>query len=219
MAGVLHYGMMRSRSSHRLLRALPSPLLFLGLLAVPLAAQVTARSDFMVMPGDLINVQIVGEKDLNGQFLVDDRGVVVLPMLGARQVTGAPWSQMRDSLFALYGRELRYPAVQLTPLRRVTVLGHVNLAGLHMLDPHVTLSGAIAVAQGASPDGDLERIRLVRDGRTLLDRAAIDATVASLGIRSGDQIYVGRRGWWDRNSGTVVGSLISAVVLLVTVGR
>lgn len=217
LGSVLHFGMMLSRSLIQWVR--PLSMLLLGLGAGSIGAQVTAHSDFVVMPGDLINVQIVGEKDLNGQFLVDDRGIVVLPMVGARQVTWAPWHQTRDSLFALYARELRYPSVQLTPLRRVTVLGHVNLAGLHMLDPHVTLAGAIAVAQGASPDGDLGRVRIVRDGTTLLERAAIDATVASLGIRSGDQIYVGRRGWWDRNSGTVVGALISAVVLLVTVPR
>jgi len=195
------------------------PCFLLGLGAGPLSAQGESRPDVLLLPGDLLSVQIVGEKDLTGQFLVDDRGLVVLPLLGARSVTWAPWSQVRDSLFAAYARELRIPSIQVTPLRRVTVLGHVNLAGMHMVDPHVTLAGAIAMAQGASPDGDLRRIRVVRDGRTLVDGPALDASVARLGIRSGDEIFVGRRGWWDLNSGTVVGALISAVALLVTVSR
>jgi len=216
---VLHLDGMRLLPLCRSVRLMLCLLFAFGAGAHPLRAQGNGRGGIVVLPGDLISVQIVGEKDLTGQFLVDDRGVAVLPLLGARAVTGAPWPQVRDSLLAAYARELRLPSVQLVPLRRVTVLGHVNLAGMHMLDPHVTLAGAIGVAQGASPDGDLRRIRVVRDGATLVDGAALEASFASLGIRSGDQIFVGRRGWWDRNSGTVVGALISAVALLVTVTR
>jgi protein involved in polysaccharide export with SLBB domain len=214
---VLHLNAMRPFPAQRCLR-LAFYLLF-ALWAQPLSAQRDDRREVLLLPGDLLSVQIVGEKELTGQFLVDDRGMVVLPLLGARSVTWAPWSQVRDSLFAAYARELRIPSVQVTPLRRVTVLGHVNLAGMHMVDPHVTLAGAIAMAQGASPDGDLRRIRVVRDGRTLVDGPALETSVSRLGIRSGDEIFVGRRGWWDRNSGTVVGALISAVALLVTVTR
>lgn len=216
---VLHLSIMRSFNRWLSSGWLVSLTFALGGSAQGALAQGDERGDLVLRPGDLVNVQIVGEKELAGQFLVDDRGVVVLPLLGARGVTGAPWPQVRDSLLAAYGRELRIPSVQVIPLRRVTVLGHVNLAGMHMVDPHVTLAGAIALAQGATPDGDLQRIRVVRDGTTIVDRAAIEATLTKLGIRSGDQIFVGRRGWWDRNSGTVVGAVISAVALLVTVPR
>lgn len=194
-------------------------LLALGPGASTLRGQDASAARVVLYPGDVIAVQIAAEKELTGQFVVDDRGIVVLPLLGARTVTGIPWGIARDSLLAAYGRELRFPVVQLTPLRRVTVLGHVNLAGLHLLDPQVTIAGAIAMAQGASLDGDLRRIRVVREGVTIVAAAPIEATVTTLGIRSGDQLFVGRRGWWDRNSGAVVGSLISAVALLVTVGR
>lgn len=214
---MLHLTVMRSCVGWR------SSLGWLALCGVLIAPSLSAqgRDDraLYLRPGDLLSVLVVGEKDLTGQFLVDDRGLVVLPLLGARPVTEAPWSQVRDSLLAEYARELRIPSIQITPLRRVTVLGQVNLAGMHMLDPHVTLAGAIAVAQGASPDGDLRRIRVVRDGVTLVDGAALEASMATLGIRSGDEIFVGRRGWWDRNSGMVVGAVISAVALLVTVSR
>lgn len=210
---------MRLRLRWPLIRSARRLLLTFAFGASPLLAQGDGRREIVVLPGDVISVQVLWEKDLTGQYLVDDRGMVVLPLLGSMIVTGAPWSQVRDSLLTAYTRELRIPSVQLIPLRRVTVLGHVNLAGMHLVDPQVTLAGAIAMAQGASLDGDLRRIRVVRDGTTVLDGADVDVTVAKLGIRSGDQIYVGRRGWWDRNSGTVAGALISAVALLVTVGR
>ncbi|MFZ9898098.1 MAG: polysaccharide biosynthesis/export family protein [Gemmatimonadaceae bacterium] len=201
------------------MRACLVGLLALSAEASMLHGQDAAATRVTLYPGDVIAVQIAAEKELTGQFVGDDRGGVVLPLLGARTVTGIPWGIARDSLLAAYARELRFPVVQLTPLRRVTVLGHVNLAGLHLLDPQVTIAGAIALAQGASLDGDLRRVRVVREGVTIVAEAPIEATVTTLGIRSGDQLFVGRRGWWDRNSGAVVGSLISAVALLVTVGR
>ncbi len=216
-AAVLHLNLMRPFPKPRLFYAFCFLLFALG--APPLTAQGDDRPEVLLLPGDLLSVQIVGEKDLTGQFLVDDRGLVVLPLIGVKSVTWAPWPQVRDSLHAAYARELRIPSIQITPLRRVTVLGHVNLAGMHMVDPHVSLAGAIGMAQGASPDGDLRRIRVVRAGVTLIDGPALEASVARLGVRSGDEIFVGRRGWWDRNSGTVVGALISAVALLVTVAR
>ncbi|MEK0430324.1 MAG: hypothetical protein RL139_128 [Gemmatimonadota bacterium] len=190
-----------------------------ALAGTPLSAQGTGAPEVTLRPGDAIDVRIVADADLSGVCPVDERGMVTLPLVGTRLVTGAVWSVVRDSLLAAFARELRYPSVQLTPMRRIPILGHVNKAGVQLLDPAVTLAGAIAMAQGASPDGDLRKVRVVRDGITLLEAAPVDATVFQLDLRSGDQVVVGRRSWWDRNSGAVVGAVISAVTLLVTAGR
>jgi len=203
----------------RLLRWALSLGLALACSGVSLAAQGPGAPAVMLRAGDAIDVRIVAEADLSGVCPVDERGMVTLPLVGTRRVIGAPWPEVRDSLLAAFARELRYPSVQLTPLRRIPILGHVNKAGVQLVDPDVTLAGAIAMAQGASPDGDLAKVRVVRDGVTLMAAAPIDATVHQLDLRSGDQVVVGRRGWWDRNSGAVVGALISAVTLLVTAGR
>jgi protein involved in polysaccharide export with SLBB domain len=91
----------------------------------------------------------------------------------------------------------------------------VNRPGLYNLDPTVTLSGAIATASGASPLGDLRRIRLVRDGKTFAARVGGNETLNTLDVRSGDQIYVGERSWLERNSAFLVGALISTATTIV----
>ena len=190
-----------------------------GLVTGAPALEAQGAGSVRLVAGDAIEVRVVADTARSGVFVVDDRGDVVLPFIGTQRVTVASWGEVRDSLAARFARELRWQTVQLTPLRRVPILGHVNKAGLYWIDPHVSIAGAIAMAQGAASDGDLRRIRLVRDGGQWVGRVPLESTLAAVALRSGDQLYVERRTWWDRNSGTVVGALISAVALLVTVGR
>jgi protein involved in polysaccharide export with SLBB domain len=187
-------------------------------LPAPLAAQsAPAVSDaFALGPGDVIRVKIWREKDLNGDYMVDERGDVTLPLLGARSVTGRPWADLRDSLMVAYRRELKAPSVSLIPLRRVYVLGEVTKPGLYLADPTLPLAGIVALAGGASPLGDLHHTRLVRDGRTVNDAVKIEEAGANIDVRSGDQIIVDQRSWFDRNSTFVASALISVASIVIT---
>lgn len=184
------------------------------LVAATLRAQ---TAELTLRPGDLIDLKVHPETTLGGAVPVDERGFATFPILGVRAVGGLPWSAVRDSVIAAYRRELRDPVVTLTPLRRVTVLGSVNRAGVYHVDPTLPLAGAIALAEGAAEEGDLRRVRVVRDGRTVLADVPIERLLADLDIRPGDQLFVDRRGWWDRNSGPVVAAAVSAVAIAVTV--
>jgi polysaccharide export outer membrane protein len=164
-----------------------------------------------LQPGDILQVRIWKEPDLGGDFLVDPSGRVTLPKLGERQVAGVPLATLRDRLLAEYRVSLRNPSITLTPLRRVQVLGNVNRPGIYNVDPTLTLTGVLALAGGANANGNLRRINLVREGRVVRERVTEGASLATLDVRSGDQLYVGERAWVDRNSGVLIGALISAV--------
>jgi len=196
----------------------------------PAAAQTTAPADTStrppsqdtsadaavgLTPGDVLRVVIWREPDLSGEFIVDPDGVVTLPMIGVQRVTGIPLGQLRTRIMEQYRVNLRNPSITVTTLRRIQVLGQVNRPGLYNLDPTVTLSGAIATASGATPMGDLRRIRLVRDGKTFAARVGGNERLNTLDVRSGDQIYVGERSWIDRNSAFLVGALISTATTIV----
>lgn len=190
----------------------------LASLPAPAAPQVvSASSELVLMPGDVLQVVIWREEDLSGEFQVDRDGVVVLPLLGERTVVGRPWGEVKDELLEGYRGELRNPSIELTPFRTVYVLGEVRLPGLYQVQPtHDNLAGAVALAGGATPQGDVMKLKVVREGTVVLDGIPGERRLAALGIRSGDQIFVPRRGWFDRNSTFLVSAMLSLTSIMVT---
>jgi polysaccharide export outer membrane protein len=203
----------------RLRRAFPWLVSLLSLHAMAMAAQTaTSGSDsFMLEPGDVVQVSVWREKDLDCSCVVDEHGRLTLPMLGVVPVLSRPWDDLRDSLLADYGRQLRNPSVTLTPLRRVEVLGEVARPGQYLADPTLSLAGVVALAGGANGSGDLHRIRVVRDGKTIVRAASVEDMLLRSGIKSNDQIFVDRRPWIERNGSFVASALISTAALLVTI--
>jgi protein involved in polysaccharide export with SLBB domain len=191
-------------------------ILSLSLLSPPAHAQTAGNAaEATLRPGDLIRIAVWREEDLSGDFPVDENGVVVLPMLGSTQVAGIAVGQIRELLLAEYRQQLRNPSIQITPLRRVMVLGEVMQPGLQELDPTISLAGAIALAGGPNPSGTLDRIRVVRDGQVLTERVSPAASLNTIDIRSGDQIFVGRRSWIATNSLSVVATGVSLLLLML----
>jgi polysaccharide export outer membrane protein len=194
-------------------------------LAVATAGHVRAQSplpedsSFSLEPGDVVQTSVWQEKDLTGKFQVDEAGRLTLPMLGVINVRGRPWERLRDSLINEYQSQLRNPSVTLTPLRRVQVLGEVMKPGQILADPTVSIAGAVALAGGANPNGDLHRVRVVRNGRTIVKPTSVESLLAPGGIHSNDQIFVDARPWIERNAGLVASSLLSVTGILVTIIR
>lgn len=170
-------------------------------------------------PGDLLRIQVWREPDLQGEFQVDMDGVVILPLIGEKRVTGIPVRRLREMLIEDYRVHLRNPSINITPLRRIHVLGSVRQAGMYPVDPTVTLADAVALAGGTVEGGDLRRIRIVRRGVVLRERAAAGETLREVDLHSGDQIYVERRPWIQRNGATIIGMGISATNLALNLIR
>jgi polysaccharide export outer membrane protein len=179
------------------------------------AAQVTASRPPLA-PGDLVRIAVWREPDLSGEFIVDDHGIVTLPLLGRIDVTSTPASSLSDKLIAAYAVQLKNPSVTVTALRRIYVLGDVMKPGLYPADPTMILAGVVALAGGATPTGDLSKIRVVRDGKTINTHLDANSILEMTDIRSGDQIFVDRRSWVDRNSAIVASAAISAVTLVIS---
>jgi protein involved in polysaccharide export with SLBB domain len=199
-------------------RILLLPIVFALTLAAQLSAQGVEVSSTQrpLMAGDVIEVFHWRDSLISGEYAVDERGRVLLPMIGTWTVTGTPWPVLRDSILLAYTRELREDAVQLTPKRRVLVLGFVRQPGPYLVEPTISLAGAIALAGGASAEGNLQRVRVLREGAVLLDRTSIESPRIAEPVQSGDQIFVDRRGWFDRNSPFFVSALVGLAGIVVT---
>jgi protein involved in polysaccharide export with SLBB domain len=182
-------------------------------LMLPLSS-LAAQGEGELVPGDLIRLSGTRETELPGDYPVDETGTVVLPLLGARRVTGVAAGELKDQLRAAYRQQLRNQEVQIALLRRVRVLGAVKNPGIYHVDPTMSVADAIALAGGATDEGKLSTVRIVRAGKTVRANVDRDAPVAG-GLRSGDQIMVPERSWMSRNGKFVVGGLLSAVGIVV----
>jgi protein involved in polysaccharide export with SLBB domain len=168
----------------------------------------TERAPLTLQPGDAIRVHVY-QDNVTGEYIINEEGVVTLPLLGERRVIGIPVRELRQQLLADYRRFLNNPGITITPLRRISVLGSVVRPGILSVDPTFTLADAIALAGGANTEGDITRVKIVRSGRVIEERAFVGEVMEDAGIRSGDQILVGRRSWFDRNSTFIVSALLS----------
>ncbi|HEX6940746.1 MAG TPA: polysaccharide biosynthesis/export family protein [Longimicrobiales bacterium] len=163
----------------------------------------------VLFPGDMVRLQIWRGDHMNGDYLVNSDGTAVLPLIGPWPVAGKSADSLKAELLAEYARYMRTPSIEVLPLRRVNILGAVQKGGLYPIDPTMTLADALALAGGATPQGDPNKVDLIRGGRRIRAELSQDTRITELPIRSGDQLFVPERSWISRNAG-VVGAIISA---------
>ena len=195
-------------------------LVLLATSAAPMSAQSpagasaarTAWSEQPLRPGDIIRLRILREPDMSGEFPINEDGVAVLPRLGRTTVTGETPRQLEARLVKEFERYLMQPAVEITLLRRVQVLGAVRTPGLHPVDATMTVSDVLALAGGTTAQGDPDRIQLIRGGERIDVRFSTNDRIVDSAIQSGDQIYVPERSWFSRNSGILAAGITSLFI-------
>jgi len=181
-----------------------------------LTAQEGASGSTVPRPGDQITITVLGDPEVSGAFAIDLDGYVVLPRMGRIAIAGRAMPQLREELRSWYVDYTRNPSVEISFLRRVAVLGAVRNPDLYMVDPTVTLRDVIAMAGGLQAEGDPGRLTLVRDMEQITFSRR-DARFRTLELQSGDQIVVGERSWFERNSLAIVSTAAVVVSVLVSV--
>lgn len=176
----------------------------------------------VVRPGDVVQLAVytdVGqtEKETTGEFPVDAEGVVVLPKIGPTEVGGLTPEEAEEKIVRELGEFVRTPAIDVTVLRSVKVLGAVTKPGLYPVDPTKSIRDALAIAGGVTPLGNDDAIRLVRDGRVVAEEVDLQATLMGSPVRSGDEIYVPEKSWFARNTGTVISGTVGLLSVLAAI--
>ena len=178
-------------------------ILFLAVTAAPTTAQdqdtVGSGASYMLRPGDVLQIVVWGQEEYSGSFKVDETGKIPYPVLGEIDTRGKTMAQIRDEIRAALSQIFNAPFVTVTPQFNIAVLGEVRNPGLFPVDPTQTVLDIVAMAGGPNPNGNINKIRLLRGGQTLdlrLERDRVGAlTLQEVGLRSGDQIMVARRGF------------------------
>jgi protein involved in polysaccharide export with SLBB domain len=127
--------------------------------------------DYVIGPGDELRLQIWGQVNQQGSFVVDRTGSIALPEVGTVHVAGVRFSQLSDFLKSQLGRIYRNfdLNVNLGQLRsiQVFVVGQARKPGSFTISSLSTLLNALFASGGPLPQGSLRDIQVKRGGETI----------------------------------------------------
>lgn len=169
----------------------------------------------VLRPGDVIRLRVWREPDLSGDFPIDETGIVTFPKIGQYNAFEYSPQSLKQKLLESYAVYLRNPSIEVTMLRRINILGAVAKPGLYPVDPTMTIADALAVAGGATPNGDPHHVDLVRNGVRIQESLSTDTNLNATPLRSGDQLFVPERSFVVRNSGLVATAISVSASLII----
>lgn len=155
--------------------------------------------DYVIGPGDEIRLQIWGQVNQRGTFVVDRTGSISLPSVGTIQVAGLQFAQLSDFLKSQLGRVYRNfdLNVNLGQLRsiQVFVVGQARQPGSYTIGSLSTLLNALFASGGPLPQGSLRNIQVKRGGETITHFDLYDLLLhgdksKDVRLASGDVIYI-----------------------------
>lgn len=199
-------------------RALLASLVLSLLVPLGLVAQEIPSSALVLRPGDAVRISVWRQPELSGEFTISEAGTIQHPLYREIEVTGVPVEVARERVRAYLSRLEEAPQFVVEPLLRVSVGGEVRQPSLYRLSPGTSVAQAVAMAGGVSDRGNLERVRLFRDGEELeVDLTSPQAGLAQSSIRSGDQIFVARRVSLFRDYIAPAGSIVAATAAILNI--
>ena len=138
-----------------------------------LAAASAADNDYIMCPGDQLQVVVYRHTDISSPlnstpYIVRPDGKVTFPLIGDIDVTGKTVTEFTRQLEASLAEYLVRPQVSVNILKlgttRVYVLGEVKKPGLHELEKSHRVLDALGKAEGFTEKAAKKKIFLIRKG-------------------------------------------------------
>ena len=128
-------------------------------------------SDYVLGPGDQLQIRTWGKIDLDTRVTIDRNGQIFVPRIGSLRVAGLRFEQVegfvRAAIAGLFKDfELNVAMGQLRSIQ-VFVLGSARQPGVYTLGSLSTLVDAVFACGGPSATGSMRRIELRRGNRLL----------------------------------------------------
>jgi protein involved in polysaccharide export with SLBB domain len=169
----------------------PSTFAPMDLLQVP--------SDYIIGPGDGLQVRIWGQISANLRVVVDRSGQIYIPQVGQISVAGIHYADLEQHLKSEVSKIFRNfnLTANVSRLRSIQVLvvGDARYPGTYTISSLSTLVNAIFATGGPSPQGSLRDIQVRRDGATITHFDLYDLLIKGdkskdVRLQPGDVIYI-----------------------------
>jgi protein involved in polysaccharide export with SLBB domain len=169
-------------------------------------------SDYIIGPGDELQINIWGQITANLRVIVDRSGQIYVPQVGQVSVAGIHYGDLEQHLkreilkvfknFNLTANIGRLRSIQ------IIVVGNARYPGTYTISSLSTLVNAIFASGGPAAQGSLRHIQVRRDGNTITDFDFYDLLIKGdkskdVRLESGDVLYIPHVGPLVAISGSV----------------
>jgi len=155
--------------------------------------------DYLLGPGDRLQLSVFGSATFELPVLVDGRGALVVPRVGTVSVAGLTLGRARAAVEAKVRQVFSRSVVDLAVTRlrevRVFVMGEVYRPGGFLVPSLSSVVNVLALAGGPTGIGSFRRIRVLRGGRAVhtVDLYPLRSEGVgdfNLGFMNGDTVFV-----------------------------
>lgn len=152
---------------------------------VPNTVQPQLVAPYQLDSGDQLRVIVFGQADLSNTYVVDQAGMISMPLIGTVPARGRTTAQIEGSVAAaLRNGYIRDPdvSVEVDRYRPFFAMGEVTAGGQYPFVPGLTVQQAIAVAGGFTPRADKMLVQVTR---------SIDGVIETANLRMSDPVLPG----------------------------
>ena len=159
-----------------------------------------AEPEYLVYPGDELDIQTPTAPELNRAVRVGPDGRITMPLVGQIMAADRSLPELEASLAEAYASQLRHPMVEVTLTQagpmKVWVDGEVRTPGVYDMPGDIEAWQAVIMAGGFLPSARRGQVALIRRGpgnvrmMRVVDLSGPRTTAVAL--RRSDIIYVPR---------------------------
>jgi polysaccharide export outer membrane protein len=156
-------------------------------------------SDYVIGPGDAINVQLYGDENYETTLSVNADGSINFPRTGPKIVAGLTFAELKEDIEHRVADQLIGTSVAITMARlrsiQIFVVGDVRRPGAYRLTSLSRITSALLMSGGITEIGSLRNVQLKRNGniqRTLdlYDLLLHGDARDDVQLRSNDVVFV-----------------------------
>ena len=183
-------------------------------------------SDFIIGAGDVLEINVYRQKDLDTKVTVPPSGTIFLPLIGEVAARGVGIRELRQKITEGYYQYLVDPQVSVKvdaiKSQKAYVLGEVRAPGIITLDTNVFAVEAIARVGGPTLDAEISSVLLIRGDFQKPELKSLNIKKALNGedltqnvlLRGGDIVYIPRSfisdvTWAFRQFAAIIGPIVA----------
>ena len=137
-----------------------------GVVAFDLDEEARAEASYSIQPGDVLEISVWSEPELEREVLVAPDGMISFPLAGEISALNRSVTDIRLEIAERLARYLADPLVTVTVSEvlgnKIYVLGQVASPGAFVVNPQVDVMQALSMAGGATAYASLKDIVILR---------------------------------------------------------